>query len=177
MNKIKGKITNISRDWKTGEGRVTIACDKSILPSLEKLLDTDLNISLTKFKKSRSLNANAYAWTLLNELSRELNITPEEIYKKCIKDIGGVSEAILVQNEAIDRFIENWNSKGIGWQAEITDRHIKNNTVIIVYYGSSTYNTEQMSRLIDSIIQECKEVNINTLTPKELQVLKDRWIA
>lgn len=46
---------------------------------------------------------------------------------------------------------------------------------LILYYGSSTYNTEQMSRLIDNIVQDCKAVGIETMTPAELAALKDAW--
>jgi hypothetical protein len=47
--------------------------------------------------------------------------------------------------------------------------------VIRAYYGSSTYNTKQMSRLIDAIVEDCKEMDIETLTPRELDAMKSRW--
>ena len=47
--------------------------------------------------------------------------------------------------------------------------------VIRAYYGSSTYNTKQMARLIDSIVEDCKAVGIETLTPATLDAMKDAW--
>lgn len=41
--------------------------------------------------------------------------------------------------------------------------------------GSSVYNTKQMSRLIDHVVQDCKAVGIETLTPLELDRLKGDW--
>ena len=46
---------------------------------------------------------------------------------------------------------------------------------VTVWYGSSTYDVEQMSRLIDQIVADCKEADIETLTPQELDSLKSRW--
>ena len=41
--------------------------------------------------------------------------------------------------------------------------------------GSSDYDTAQMSRLIEIIIQECKAQGIETMTPRELDALVSRW--
>ena len=35
--------------------------------------------------------------------------------------------------------------------------------------GSSTYDTEEMSRLIDGLVDECKDAGIETLPPDELE--------
>ena len=43
---------------------------------------------------------------------------------------------------------------------------------VVFSYGSSTYDTAQMSRLIDNIVQDCKAVGIETLTPSELAKLE-----
>ena len=39
----------------------------------------------------------------------------------------------------------------------------------IMLRGSSTYNTEEMSKLIDGLVSECKEQGIETLPPEELE--------
>ena len=44
-----------------------------------------------------------------------------------------------------------------------------------VWYGSSVYDTEQMSRLIDAIVQDCRDVGIETMTPREMDALVSRW--
>ena len=43
------------------------------------------------------------------------------------------------------------------------------------FWGSSKYDTANMSRLIDGIISECKEQGIETLPPEELERLKQQW--
>ena len=44
-----------------------------------------------------------------------------------------------------------------------------------VYYGSSTFNTKEMSVFIDGIVSECKELGIETLTSEELERMKAAW--
>ena len=46
---------------------------------------------------------------------------------------------------------------------------------VTLYYGSSTYDTKQMSRLIDNIVQDCQAVGIETLTPDKLALLLEEW--
>ena len=43
------------------------------------------------------------------------------------------------------------------------------------YYGSSTYDTRQMSQLIDNLVQDCKALDIETLTPEKLSLLMEEW--
>lgn len=43
---------------------------------------------------------------------------------------------------------------------------------MLLYYGSSTYDGAQMARLIDNIVQDCKAVGIETMTPDELARLE-----
>ena len=45
------------------------------------------------------------------------------------------------------------------------------------YYGSSTYDTKQMSQLIDNLVQDCKALGIETLTPDKLALLTEEWNA
>jgi hypothetical protein len=51
----------------------------------------------------------------------------------------------------------------------------------ILYYrykvmrGSHTYNTKEMSVLIDGVVQEAKELGIETLPDKEIERLKSLW--
>ena len=44
-----------------------------------------------------------------------------------------------------------------------------------VYLGSSNYNTQEMSLLIDGVVEECKELGIETLTPQELAAMMEAW--
>ncbi len=44
-----------------------------------------------------------------------------------------------------------------------------------VYRGSHTYNTEEMSILIDGTVQEAKDLGIETMTPDQIEEMKQKW--
>ncbi len=131
--------------------------------------DKEYVIEVKEYREKRSLSANAYCWTLIDKLAEKTKISKTEIYRDAIKNIGGNSETVCVVNEAVEKLINGWQHNGLGWIAEKCDSKIKGCTNIILYYGSSTYDTKQMARLIDNIIQECKQQDIETLPPYRIE--------
>lgn len=137
--------------------------------------DKTFEIKEHKISKKRSLNANSYCWVLLQKMADVLNSTKEEIYKNAIKDKGSF-EILPIKNEAVNTFINAWQEHGIGWVCEVMgESKLDGYTNVIAYYGSSTYDTTQMAHFIDYIVEEAKRLNIETMTPKELELLKDEW--
>lgn len=130
---------------------------------------------LQRVRKKRSINANAYFFALADELSKKVNIPKTEIYRNYIKEIGGVSEIVCVKKEAVKKLCEGWQHNGLGWQTEIIPSKLKDCENVILYYGSSTYNTEQMSRLINLIVEDCKVQGIETRTPDEIANMLSLW--
>lgn len=135
----------------------------------------ELTVTVKKYRKKRSLDANAYFWVLVDRLTEKTGNDRIAIYRNAIKDIGGVSETVCLKEDAANKLCEIWSRNGIGWQTDIMPSKLKGCKNVILYYGSSTYNTKQMSLLIDNIVQDCKAVGIETMTPAELQVVKDAW--
>ena len=125
--------------------------------------------------KGRSLDANAYAWVLLDKLAAHYGIPRNDVYREEIRIIGGVSDVVCMVSKAADEFCRRWEAKGTGWMAEQGPSKIPGCVNVAVWYGSSTYDTEQMSRLIDQIVADCREAGIETMTPQELDALKSRW--
>ena len=126
--------------------------------------------------KKRSLDANAYMWVMVGKIAAAVLATPEEIYRDLLKDIGDNYEVFAVRNEFVEKFPDIWAADHIGWIAEnIGPSNEKGHTNFRCFYGSSVYDTKQMSRLIDRVIQECKELGIETLSEMELSRLKEEW--
>lgn len=130
---------------------------------------------LKETRRKRSLDANAYFWTLCGKLSAAVGEPPETIYRQYIKDIGDNFTIVPVLNEAKTRYMKIWSSHGIGWVCEDLGPSFDGYSNIISYYGSSTYDTRQMSRLIELAVQDCREQGIETLTPDELALMNVRW--
>lgn len=138
-------------------------------------LDSEKEYVLTvkEYKKKRSLSANSYAWTLLDKLAEKLHISKTDIYRRLIREIGGNNTLVCVQDKALDWLCNYWESRGIGWIADKEKSQIKGCTNVRLYKGSSEYDTAQMSRLIDLIVQECKQQGIETMTPQEIAALME----
>ena len=168
-------ITDINIDFDTRKPKISLLLDTNEISVVEQLKNENkLNVELKKYRQKRSLDANAYMWVLISKIQEILKIPKEEIYRDAIKNIG-VYEVVPVKNEAVERFMEAWKHNGLGWVCETTKSKLEGFTNVIAYYGSSTYNTNEMSRLIDLIVQECKQLNIETMTPEQLSILKEEW--
>lgn len=148
----------------TEGGIVVIKVSNQYLQTIDEC-GKDVDISISKHRKKRSLNANAYLWALCEEIAKCIRSTKEDVYRQAIKDVG----VFKVYQTLDDTLKIAWESLGIGWVVEEMDDHTR------CYYGSSVYNTEQMSRLVDSIVEEAKELGIETATPQEIERLKDTW--
>lgn len=175
MTEIKAKISDMAYTMQ-GEAKLSFVLQGDGKSLYEKYSGKDLTVIIKEYRPKRSLDANAYFWVLCDKLSVKLKIPKEDIYRLEIKNTGGNSYISPVLESQKDNAIRLWESHGIGWFCEdMGTSKLDGCTNIIFYAGSSTYDTEQMSRLIDNIIQDCKEVGIETMTPEKLQILKDDW--
>lgn len=111
---------------------------------------------------------------MLAELQEVLNIPKEDIYKDLIKNIGSY-EVVPIKNEAVEKFRNAWSKNGLGWITEITKSKLEGFTNVLAYYGSSEYDSKEMSRLIELIIEECKQFNIEIKPKAELDSLLKEW--
>lgn len=175
MDDFKCRITSMSRDMITGKTQIIISTDKDICPYAEELKDCELNCRLKKYRKKRSLDANAYCWVLLDKLAHTLNVPKEELYRDYIKNIGGNSITGCYKECDADKMCSGWESKGLGWQTERFESKIDGCVNIIFYEGSSQYDSEQMSSLINLIVQDCDALGIETKTPNEILKMLALW--
>ena len=171
---------NISfKALESGETEVSFVVDKltyseknHVRAALEGAGET-LTLVLSKFGKKRSLNANNYAWVLLQKLAEERGQTKEEVYREFIKQYG-IFRPVTVNKEAAETLKYIWQKNGLGWVVEETGR-TDESVDLLMYYGSSTYNTRQMSRLLDAIVDDCKQCGIETLPPEQIEEMKRAW--
>ena len=132
-------------------------------------------LSVEEVTKKRSISANNYAWSLIDKLAFKLNKSKTEIYRSYVREIGCNSYLVCCVNDAVEDLRKNWGNKGIGWISECEDSKLPGCTNVRLYYGSSVYDTLPMSRLIELIVQDCREQGIPTCNEDELQRLCDEW--
>lgn len=129
-------------------------------------------LTLTKRRK-KSLTANAYMWQLCEKIAVKIDVTKEDVYKKAIREVGSFTDGVFSKTDAED-VQKSWSLNGIGWFAE---QHGTFGDMVAVrlYQGSHIYDGDQMRRLIDYVVDEAKELGIETMTPNEIEKLKQLW--
>lgn len=154
----------------------------SLMAGIDRILESgvkDLCIKVGRKKKKRSLDMNSYAWQLITQIAEKLQdskvyVTKEDVYRKHIRLVG-VYEPLALREDAVERFTEEWAKRGTGWLTEVVDSKMQGCKKVFAYYGSSTYTVEEMSRLIESVIQDCMALGIETMPQAELDSLLNQW--
>ncbi len=170
-----GKVAGISRDYMTGIYTVSFTVNEpqAVLHGFDAIKDMEkLAIKAVKYRKKRSLDANAYAWVLMTKIAEAMQSSKEEIYEEMLQHYGCLYEddggyITITVKSSVDM------SKIYGhWQLIKDNGSYKGYAMI---KGSSEYNTAEMSHFIDGIVSEAKELGIETLTPRELEQMKAGW--
>lgn len=168
-----GEVKGIARDWSTNQFNITFSInEESVVNEIDKLKDCKLSIKAVKHREKRSLDSNAYAWVLMQKIAEAVNSDKWSIYLECLKKYSRSFSHVIVKPEAVEKMKELYRTcVDLG---EISVNGVKGHQ-LQVYYGSSTFNTKEMSVFIDGIVSECKELGIETLPPAELERMKAQW--
>lgn len=124
---------------------------------------------IKKCRKKRSLNANAYAWYLITRIADEMKLSKEVVYINMLEDYGQSIIVPVQQGLPID---------GIFKYYKLIDEKPINGQMASFYKimkGSSLFDTKEMSIFIDGLIQEAKQLEIEIMTPDEIERLKQAW--
>nr|DAI83057.1 MAG TPA: NinB protein [Caudoviricetes sp.] len=146
---------------------------RQVLDSLKEGKAYDVEIK--EHREKRSLDSNAYFWSLADRLAEKTRIPRTDIYRSYIREIGGNNETVCIPDKGVDKLRRGWEHNGLGWQTDTMSSKLPGCTNVVLYYGSSTYDTAQMSRLIDLIVQDCREQGIETLPPDKLAGMMEEW--
>lgn len=144
----------------------------------------DKEWDLTEHKEKRSKNQNSYYWELAGKVAKKtvrFGANINEIHNRNLRSLG-LREYINDQPLCI--YIPDTDeAEKTALNAE--SYHIKptsqtkvgnDGTVFRCYVmlrGSHSFNTEEFSALVDLMVQEAKAVGVETLTPAELEHLRE----
>ena len=128
--------------------------------------DKDKKFTIKEYKEKRSLDQNAYAWKLINEIGNVLRKSKEEVYLQMLRDYGQGEIVSILSSINPKGYFKYYEKIGIGM---INNKEF---THYMIYKGSSEFDRKEMSIFIDGIVQECKQLGISTLTPDEIALLK-----
>lgn len=174
-----GIIKDISIDYDTRKPKISLVLDLDEISAVEELKNENkLNIELKKWRKKRSLDANAYCWVLCDKIAKELSkdgtiVKKEMVYKDAILGIG-TFEPFIIQEKNYEKVKRIWEKQGLGFlvqEVSRKDKCIKANC----YYGSSTYDTKEMNLLINLLVDLAKSLKIETKPKAEIDSLLRSW--
>ena len=170
-----GKVHSVNRDWKTGKVILSFEINEEPIEAINCISQCEaLSITAKKYRKKRSLDANAYCWVLMTKIANHPDIrsSKEEVYEEMLQKYG-----FLYQDE--EGYIPMTVKAGVNMSKIVGHwKFYKSNGKFDSYLmlkGSSEYTTYEMSYFIDMVVQEAKELGIETLTPDELERMKATW--
>ena len=168
---------------------MTVQCDRDDIggewDDLRK--NERLVFSVKEYKRKRSLDANAYYWVLVTKLAKVLNLSKPHLHNILLRRYG---QPEIIDGQMIFLVLPDSES-GTRKADEAETYHIRPTSQVktgvdgkmyrtyVMLRGSSTYNTAEMSELIDGLVSECKEQGIETLPEEELkrmmQMYEQNW--
>ena len=170
-----GKIHSVNRDWKTGRVILSFEINEEPIEAINSASQCELlSITAKKYRKKRSLDANAYCWVIMTQIANhpEVKSSKEEVYEEMLQKYG-----YLYQDE--NGYIPITVKVGVDMSKIVGHwKFYKSNGRFDSYLmikGSSEYNTAEMSHFIDMVVQEAKDLGIETLPPNELERMKQSW--
>lgn len=170
--KITGKIINANIGLKSQKGELLLQVNE--LQDFKDLVDEyntteKLSIEIKPYREKRSLDANAYCWVLIGEIANVLRASKDEIYIDMLRKYGQ-QLIVKIKNQDKDRFERSQKY----WEVHETLTEEKAQ-YYRVFVGSSDYDSQEMSILIDGIISEAKQLGIQVLNSREASLLKEEW--
>ena len=160
---------------------LTMDLKGDIAEAYDKLKDHEVTVTIKRRYGSRTPNANRYAWSLMGDIADALTVrkqrpfTAEEVYMEAIREIPGVSDVLTVREDAADRLRAGWAHNGIGWQSRAEKSRFPGYVDVVLYYGSSSYDTRQMGALLDYLVALGQALGVPTDTPEMIEKYKYYW--
>ena len=169
--RIKRALAKIS---KKGTPCLIIEINKYDFDRAKAYNDRDLNgYTIEIAKAKRSNDQNRYMWELITQVAEASGVRPNDVYRQAIREAGAYI-MLKVKNDDFENLVRTWNANGIGWWVEV-ERKGAHETIGRAYRGTSSYNSVEMSKLIDWVIDEAHWYNIETETPEQIARRKAEW--
>jgi len=170
---MKGRIKDMGFGLQ-GDLTVTLSLPRLHADDVKKLLDHDISVEIKKWRERRSLSQNAYAWVLITKIAQSMTppLNKEDVYVEMLKRYGQ-GGFISVEKDKfcnVARAFDYYVQRGEGTTNGKEFLHL------MVYVGSSKYDTQEMSVFLSGIVEEAKELGIETMTPQELAMLEGNHV-
>lgn len=169
-----GELRGITKDWQSDRFIISLSINENLSQEMvEGIQNCKLAIELKKWRAKRSLDANGYLWVLLTKIAEVVDSSKDEIYEEMLQKYG-----YLDQDEDSDYIVMTLKASTDISKIDGHWKRYQSNGKFTAYLkikGTSDYNTFEMSKFLDMVVLEAKELGIETLSPSEIQMMKERW--
>lgn len=133
-------------------------------------------LEIKEDKPKRSLNANSYSWVVIGQIAEKLGLSNQDVYEEALRKYSKAHTYMIVKPNEVERIIATLRAGHI-YAHDIGQATVngKEGIQLQLFYGSSTFDTKEMSRLIDGIVSDAKELGISTETPEQIARYKEEW--
>ena len=170
-----GKLESITRDWQTDKLLLTFSVNElsaanevSNIQSCEKL-----SIKAVKYREKRSLDANALLWACLSDIANAMTPPADkwDVYLIMLKRYGKFTY-ICVKPNVVEAVKAQWRECEVVGEVNINGQKA---VQMLCYFGSSTYDTKEFSRLLDGVISEMKEMGLEAPASEDMRRALEQW--
>lgn len=170
---MRGRLIDISFGFNRKQ-RVTIELDGDFRESYDALKDTEVDVSIKKFRLKRSLDANAYFHLIVNTIAMARGLSNDEVKQMLVVDYGTLARDSDGQIVAfkLPASVDVSTLYPYTKMYKETSENGRLYKCYLVYKRSSEMDTKEMSHLIDGAINEAQELGIDTDTPYKKDWLK-----
>lgn len=170
------------------------ACDNIIIPCrkgqiavlsdfIESIgevdLEKDYTVTVEIKRQKRSLDANAYYHVLARKCALKKGITLAEYHNRNLAELGISWDDENGRKHWILQKDDDWWLHQLEIHFAPTDKTEDRNGVTYRWFyllkPSRFFDTKEMSVLIDAVVQDAKALNIETMTPNEIERIKQLW--
>ena len=146
------------------KGRVVFDLDGDFRQTYDRLKDCDVELTVEKYSESRTRKANAYLWALITKIGNVLRESKEDIYLDMLKSYGQ-GGAVSVEERFADDFERTYKYREYLGKSDLKGKTFKHYRF---WVGSSEYNREEFSVLLDGVVQEAKNLGIEVRPQEEI---------
>lgn len=163
---MKAQIVDFSLSFNRKQ-RLTLELDGDFRKQFDKLHDKPVDFTVKKFSEHRTMTANAYLWVLLTEIGNALRESKEDIYFDMLKSYGQ-GGAVSVEERYAEQFEKSYKYHEAIGESKLNGKTFKHFRFLV---GSSEYDREEFSILLDGVVREAKNLGIETKPKEEIESL------
>lgn len=143
-------------------------------------VEDDRVYDVIEHKEKRSLSQNAYYWVLIGKVADKHRISKSRLHNNMLRHYG---QRMFIDDKPVIVYLpDTEESENTAMESDTV--HLKQTSSVmegnngityrawVMLRGSHDYNTKEMTVLLDGLIQEAKQVDVEVLTPAQLEEMR-----